>query len=45
MYICTNQGWCLLKVADFDQTAVSMMAAIEFSFKQTNFSNLYEKVM
>ena len=45
IYICKNQGWCLLKMENFDQTAVSMMAEIEFWFKWTNFSDIYEKVI
>ena len=37
IHICTNQGWCLLKMDNFDQTAVSMMATIEFLFKKNYF--------
>ena len=43
IHICTNQGWWSLKMDNFDQTAVSMMTAIEFSFDRTNVSNLHEQ--
>ena len=45
IHICTNQEWCLLKMDNFDQIAVSMMATIEFSCKKTNFSDIYEKLI